>query len=72
MCVIHGKKKKRCLSRIFFPDLSFIYSPFLSIKVKRSLNVCSQVNKTLRSQSVDLIQENMRLKAEVASRSPQK
>lgn len=56
----------------FFSDLSCICSLFLSIKVKSSLNVCSQANKTLRSQSVDLIQENMRLKAEVTSRSPQK
>lgn len=31
-----------------------------------------QANKTLRSQNMDLVQENMRLKAEVASRSPQK
>ncbi len=31
-----------------------------------------QANKTLRSQIFDLIQENMRLKAEVDSRSPQK
>ncbi|XP_073707919.1 ORC ubiquitin ligase 1-like [Garra rufa] len=32
----------------------------------------SKANKTLRSQNFDLIQENMRLKAEVDSRSPQK
>lgn len=31
-----------------------------------------QANKALRSQNIDLVQENMRLKAEVASRSPQK
>lgn len=34
--------------------------------------MCPQANKALRSQNVDLVQENMRLKAEVASRSPQK
>lgn len=36
------------------------------------VHMCAQANKTLRSQNVDLVQENMRLKAEVASRSPQK
>lgn len=35
-------------------------------------NLRPQANKALRSQNVDLVQENMRLKAEVASRSPQK
>ncbi|TNM90947.1 hypothetical protein fugu_003236 [Takifugu bimaculatus] len=41
-------------------------------KVQQDMDKLKEVNKTLRSQSVDLIQENMRLKAEVASRSPQK
>lgn len=68
MCVIHEKKEEKVL----VSNILFLYSPFLSIKVKRRFDVGSQVNKTLRSQSVDLIQENMRLKAEVANRSPQK
>ncbi|XP_034385228.1 ORC ubiquitin ligase 1 isoform X2 [Cyclopterus lumpus] len=50
-------------------------------KLRAATDVCDKVkqdtdrlkaNKMLRSQNVDLIQENMRLKAEVASRSPQK
>lgn len=75
MCVTHGKQTNKQTDAGFldiFSDLSCICLPFLSIKVKSNLNVCSQANKTLRSQSVDLIQENMRLKAEVTSRSPQK
>ncbi|XP_050967548.1 ORC ubiquitin ligase 1 [Labeo rohita] len=41
-------------------------------KVKQDLERLKEANKTLRSQNFDLIQENMRLKAEVDSRSPQK
>ncbi|XP_039866644.1 ORC ubiquitin ligase 1 [Simochromis diagramma] len=41
-------------------------------KVKKDMDKLKEANKTLRSQNVDLVQENMRLKAEVASRSPQK
>ncbi|KAM3877247.1 ORC ubiquitin ligase 1 [Diretmus argenteus] len=41
-------------------------------KVKQDSDKLKEANKTLRSQNVDLVQENMRLKAEVASRSPQK
>ncbi|XP_036425366.1 ORC ubiquitin ligase 1 [Colossoma macropomum] len=41
-------------------------------KVKQDVEKLKEANKTLRSQNVDLIQENMRLKAEVESRSPQK
>ncbi|XP_066521282.1 ORC ubiquitin ligase 1 isoform X2 [Hoplias malabaricus] len=41
-------------------------------KVKQDMEKLKEANKTLRSQNVDLIQENMRLKAEVESRSPQK
>lgn len=41
-------------------------------KVKQDLERLREANKTLRSQNFDLIQENMRLKAEVDSRSPQK
>ncbi|XP_070826241.1 ORC ubiquitin ligase 1 [Chaetodon trifascialis] len=41
-------------------------------KVKQDLDKLKEANKALRSQNVDLVQENMRLKAEVASRSPQK
>ncbi|XP_065149860.1 ORC ubiquitin ligase 1 [Paramisgurnus dabryanus] len=41
-------------------------------KVKQDLDRLKEANKTLRSQNFDLIQENMRLKAEVDSRSPQK
>ncbi|XP_016343944.1 RING finger protein 219 isoform X1 [Sinocyclocheilus anshuiensis] len=41
-------------------------------KVKQDLERLKEANKTLRSQIFDLIQENMRLKAEVDSRSPQK
>ncbi|XP_043097566.1 ORC ubiquitin ligase 1 [Puntigrus tetrazona] len=41
-------------------------------KVKQDLERLKEANKTLRSQTFDLIQENMRLKAEVDSRSPQK
>ncbi|XP_061558595.1 ORC ubiquitin ligase 1 [Phycodurus eques] len=41
-------------------------------KVKQDLDKLKEANKTLRSQNVDMVQENMRLKAEVVSRSPQK
>lgn len=41
-------------------------------KVKQDIDRLKEANKTLRSQNIDLVQENMRLKAEVASRSPQK
>ncbi|KAM6943428.1 ORC ubiquitin ligase 1 [Xenentodon cancila] len=41
-------------------------------KIKQDMDKLREANKTLRSQNVDLVQENMRLKAEVASRSPQK
>uniref|UniRef100_A0A3B3YTY2 RING-type domain-containing protein n=1 Tax=Poecilia mexicana TaxID=48701 RepID=A0A3B3YTY2_9TELE len=41
-------------------------------KIKQDMDKMRETNKTLRSQNVDLVQENMRLKAEVASRSPQK
>ncbi|XP_061597240.1 ORC ubiquitin ligase 1 isoform X2 [Cololabis saira] len=41
-------------------------------KIKQDVDKLREANKTLRSQNVDLVQENMRLKAEVASRSPQK
>ncbi|KAK2853866.1 hypothetical protein Q5P01_006527 [Channa striata] len=41
-------------------------------KVKHDMDKLKEANKVLRSQNIDLVQENMRLKAEVASRSPQK
>uniref|UniRef100_A0A8D0A6R4 RING-type domain-containing protein n=1 Tax=Sander lucioperca TaxID=283035 RepID=A0A8D0A6R4_SANLU len=41
-------------------------------KVKQDMDKLKEANKALRSQNVDLVQENMRLKTEVASRSPQK
>ncbi|KAM8893519.1 ORC ubiquitin ligase 1 [Spinachia spinachia] len=41
-------------------------------KVKQDMDKLKEANKALRSQNVDLVQENMRLKGEVASRSPQK
>ncbi|KAJ0001662.1 hypothetical protein NQD34_001458 [Periophthalmus magnuspinnatus] len=41
-------------------------------KVKQDMDRLKEANKALRSQNIDLVQENMRLKAEVASRSPQK
>ncbi|XP_034048953.1 ORC ubiquitin ligase 1 [Thalassophryne amazonica] len=41
-------------------------------EVMQKMDKIKEVNKVLRSQNVDLVQENMRLKAEVASRSPQK
>ncbi|XP_040019836.2 ORC ubiquitin ligase 1 [Gasterosteus aculeatus] len=41
-------------------------------KVKQDMNKLKEANKALRSQNIDLVQENMRLKSEVASRSPQK
>ncbi|XP_051918632.1 ORC ubiquitin ligase 1 [Hippocampus zosterae] len=42
------------------------------VEVKEVMNKLKEANKALRSQNVDLVQENMRLKAEVVSRSPQK
>lgn len=41
-------------------------------EVKQDMDKLKEANKALRSQNIDLVQENMRLKAEVASRSPQK
>ncbi|XP_034145430.1 uncharacterized protein obi1 isoform X2 [Esox lucius] len=41
-------------------------------KIKLDVDKLKEANKMLRSQNIDLVQENMRLKAEVASRSPQK
>ncbi|XP_070766478.1 ORC ubiquitin ligase 1 [Enoplosus armatus] len=41
-------------------------------KVTQDMDKLKEANKALRSQNVDLVQENMRLKAEVVSRSPQK
>ncbi|GAA6219615.1 RING finger protein 219 [Lates japonicus] len=41
-------------------------------KVQQDMDKLKEANKALRSQNVDLVQENMRLKAEVVSRSPQK
>lgn len=41
-------------------------------KVKQDMDRIKEANKALRSQNIDLVQENIRLKAEVASRSPQK
>uniref|UniRef100_A0A3Q2QAG6 RING-type domain-containing protein n=1 Tax=Fundulus heteroclitus TaxID=8078 RepID=A0A3Q2QAG6_FUNHE len=41
-------------------------------KIKQDMDKLREANKALRSQNMDLVQENMRLKAEVASRSPQK
>uniref|UniRef100_UPI0037E70F21 ORC ubiquitin ligase 1 n=1 Tax=Semicossyphus pulcher TaxID=241346 RepID=UPI0037E70F21 len=41
-------------------------------KVKQDMDKLKEANKALRSQNVDLVQENMRLKAEVVNRSPQK
>uniref|UniRef100_A0A3P9L6T9 ORC ubiquitin ligase 1 n=2 Tax=Oryzias latipes TaxID=8090 RepID=A0A3P9L6T9_ORYLA len=41
-------------------------------QIKQDMDKLKEANKILRSQNVDLVQENMRLKAEVASRSPQK
>ncbi|XP_068175307.1 ORC ubiquitin ligase 1 [Antennarius striatus] len=41
-------------------------------KLKLDMDRLKETNKALRSQNVDLVQENMRLKAEVANRSPQK
>uniref|UniRef100_A0AAY4DTS4 RING-type domain-containing protein n=1 Tax=Denticeps clupeoides TaxID=299321 RepID=A0AAY4DTS4_9TELE len=41
-------------------------------EVKEDLEKLREANKMLRAQNMDLVQENMRLKAEVESRSPQK
>ncbi|XP_041728086.2 LOW QUALITY PROTEIN: ORC ubiquitin ligase 1 [Coregonus clupeaformis] len=41
-------------------------------QIKLDVEKLKEANKMLRSQNIDLVQENMRLKAEVASRSPQK
>ncbi|XP_046716901.1 ORC ubiquitin ligase 1 isoform X2 [Silurus meridionalis] len=40
--------------------------------VQQDVDKLKDANKTLRSQNVDLVQENLRLRAEVESRSPQK
>lgn len=44
----------------------------LYLRVTQDVDKLRDANKTLRSQNVDLIQENVRLRAEVDSRSPQK
>ncbi|XP_077395945.1 ORC ubiquitin ligase 1-like [Festucalex cinctus] len=59
-----------------------VFMEELAKRLQTAQNVCDEVkqdmlklkeaNKALRSQNVDLVQENMRLKAEVVSRSPQK
>lgn len=49
-----------------------VFIRYLWNNAKHTANVYPQANKALRSQNVDLVQENMRLKAEVVSRSPQK
>ncbi|XP_053492676.1 ORC ubiquitin ligase 1 isoform X2 [Ictalurus furcatus] len=41
-------------------------------RVQEDVDKLRDANKTLRSQNVDLVQENLRLRAEVESRSPQK
>ncbi|KAF4078877.1 hypothetical protein AMELA_G00186550 [Ameiurus melas] len=41
-------------------------------RVQEDVEKLRDANKTLRSQNVDLVQENLRLRAEVESRSPQK
>ncbi|XP_033972954.1 ORC ubiquitin ligase 1 [Trematomus bernacchii] len=41
-------------------------------EVKQDMDKLKEANRALRFQNVDLVQENMRLKAEVVSRSPQK
>ncbi|XP_038123971.1 ORC ubiquitin ligase 1 [Cyprinodon tularosa] len=41
-------------------------------EIKQGMDKLREANGTLRSQNVDLVHENMRLKAEVANRSPQK
>ncbi|XP_076871275.1 uncharacterized protein obi1 [Brachyhypopomus gauderio] len=41
-------------------------------KLKQDMEKLKEANKTLRSQNVDLVQGNMRLKVEVENRSPQK
>ncbi|KAM8876602.1 ORC ubiquitin ligase 1 [Synchiropus picturatus] len=41
-------------------------------EVKHDMDRLKEANKVLRSQNLDLVRENMRLKSEVASRSPQK
>ncbi|CAL8403454.1 unnamed protein product [Boreogadus saida] len=41
-------------------------------KAKEDMERHKQTNKMLRSQNLDLVQENMNLRAEVSSRSPQK
>ncbi|KAG7466986.1 hypothetical protein MATL_G00148450 [Megalops atlanticus] len=44
----------------------------ISEKVKLDMEKLKEANKTLRAQNVDLVRENLRLKAEVENRSPQK
>ncbi|XP_060723476.1 ORC ubiquitin ligase 1 [Tachysurus vachellii] len=41
-------------------------------RVQEDMGKIRDANKTLRSQNIDLVQENLRLRAEVESRSPQK
>eukprot|EP00063_Salmo_salar_P031775 XP_014006610.1 PREDICTED: RING finger protein 219-like [Salmo salar] len=41
-------------------------------RIKLDVEKLKEANKILRCQTIDLVQENVRLKAEVASRSPQK
>ncbi|XP_053353774.1 ORC ubiquitin ligase 1 [Clarias gariepinus] len=41
-------------------------------RVQKDVDKLRDANKALRSQNVDLVQENLRLRAEVESRSPQK
>ncbi|XP_038839517.1 ORC ubiquitin ligase 1-like [Salvelinus namaycush] len=41
-------------------------------RIKLDVEKLKEANKTLRCQTIDLVQENVRLKAEVSSRSPQK
>ncbi|KAJ8255602.1 hypothetical protein COCON_G00194660 [Conger conger] len=44
----------------------------ISEKVKQDMEKLKEANKTLRSQNIDLVRDNLRLKAEVENRSPQK
>ncbi|XP_064166693.1 ORC ubiquitin ligase 1 [Anguilla rostrata] len=44
----------------------------ISEKVKLDMEKLKEANKTLRSQNIDLVRDNLRLKAEVENRSPQK
>ncbi|KAJ8252931.1 hypothetical protein GJAV_G00207220 [Gymnothorax javanicus] len=44
----------------------------ISEKVKLDMERLKEANKNLRSQNIDLVRDNLRLKAEVENRSPQK